>query len=276
MLPKKISKHTTILTRRLRERATRQEMAATGDPTLRTIARCLDLAHRDDFTAAQREAFERVEDYRRELLSNHELINYPVFNLPETATVSSECKRATSPPIWARFLFLLATELGAERILEMGTNLGISGSYLLEAIRDRPEATLTTMDGVPKYAEMAGKQFAGIVEPDRFEILLGNYDDTFPELVGRAPDFDLLFIDGNHREGPTVDYFEELLPHARRPSVWVFDDINWTPGMVRAWEKIRSAPEATYSIDLYKLGIVVVNGGSGESSGGRYGLHLSY
>jgi len=36
----------------------------------------------------------------------------------------------------------------------------------------------------------------------------------------------------------------------------VFDDIHWSPGMERAWEKIRAHPKITVSLDLLRLGLV--------------------
>ena len=275
MLPYKVHKHATIFGRRLKQGKTARQIAAEGHPTLSTLLRCIERARTDQFTVTERADFAAVETYRAELLKNDELVDYSVFNLPDTATVSSVCRQATSPSIWARLLYLLADELQAERVLEMGTNLGVSGSYLLQALKKRHGATLTTMDGVPKYVEIAGRQFSRIADADRYEIILGNYDDTFPRLLQRQPDFDLLFIDGNHREKPTVDYFRGLLPHVRRPSVWIFDDINWTPGMVNAWETIRNDPAVTYSIDLWKLGILLVDQRSNPGKK-HFALHLTH
>ncbi|THH36361.1 O-methyltransferase [Neolewinella litorea] len=271
----KLHKHATILQRRMGQPATLRRMRALRHPVMDVVLDSLEAAPRTEQPPARQAAFDRCEAYRAELLGNHETVDYTVFNLSETATVSSVCQQASSPPTWARFLYLLADGLAAERVLEMGTNLGVSGSYLLEALKQRPGATLTTMDGVPKYVAISGRQFARITSPDQFEIIEGNYDHTFPRLLERQPDFDLLFIDGNHRHDPTLQYFHGLLPTVRRPSVWVFDDINWTPGMVKAWDTIRNHPAVTYSIDLWKLGIVIVD--DSEPVGERhFGLHLAY
>jgi predicted O-methyltransferase YrrM len=271
----KLTKHLTILRRRAGQATTLRSMREQPSKPLRAVVRALQqAAGAEPFAGNRAAAFARCEAYRKELLQNHELVDYTVFDLPDTATVSSVCRQATSPPQWARLLYLLVDELQAKHVLEIGTNLGVSGSYILEALRLRPGTTFTTMDGVPKYVAIAGRQFATLTDPDRFEIIEGNYDLTFPELLARDPEFDLLFIDGNHREGPTVAYFEQLLNKSTRPAVFVFDDINWSPGMLRAWDAIRSHPSVRYSIDLWKLGIVIVE--ASDEPARHYALHLAY
>ena len=39
-------------------------------------------------------------------------------------------------------------------------------------------------------------------------------------------------------------------------SVFVFDDINWSEGMKRAWNEIKNHPKVTVTIDLFMMGLV--------------------
>lgn len=67
---------------------------------------------------------------------------------------------------------------------------------------------------------------------------------------------ELVFFDGNHTKEATLRYFEACLQFIAERTVFVFDDIYWSPGMKEAWEVIVSHPEVRTSIDLYRLGVV--------------------
>jgi predicted O-methyltransferase YrrM len=68
--------------------------------------------------------------------------------------------------------------------------------------------------------------------------------------------FDLIYIDGNHRYEPTMEYFEYALAHAHEDSFIIFDDIHWSDGMEKAWNAIKSSPKISVSIDLFQFGII--------------------
>ena len=87
----------------------------------------------------------------------------------------------------------------------------------------------------------------------------GNFDLTLPPLLQQTGRIYFAFIDGNHREAPTVAYFESLLEHVHSQTILVFDDVHWSAGMESAWEKICAHPAVTLSIDLFFIGIVLLN-----------------
>lgn len=45
-----------------------------------------------------------------------------------------------------------------------------------------------------------------------------------------------------------------LLPTAINGTVWIFDDIHWSPEMTQAWETIKILPEISVTIDCFHLG----------------------
>ncbi|WP_197494104.1 O-methyltransferase [Lewinella sp. 4G2] len=260
--------------RRINHKQRLEDMRATGNSTLLKVVDCLLKAEANDFSPEDQAAFDRVESYRNQLLGSTEIVDFKVFGSDDTETISNVCKAATSPKIWARLIYALASEFEAKKVLEIGTNLGVSGSYLLEALRHNSDSQLVTMEGMPRYVEISRNQFKAITNEDRFEVIEGKYEDTFDDMIDRHQDFDLLFIDGNHQKGPTLEYYEKLLKVSTRPSVWIFDDIYWTNGMKEAWDIIRQNPETSYSIDLYKTGLVVVD--PSVSVPKHFALHLAY
>jgi len=65
-----------------------------------------------------------------------------------------------------------------------------------------------------------------------------------------------MYFDGNHRKEATLEYFNSFLKKASDNSVFVFDDIRWSPGMYEAWQEIIKEPRATVTIDLFSMGLV--------------------
>ncbi|MDT0686872.1 O-methyltransferase [Autumnicola psychrophila] len=72
----------------------------------------------------------------------------------------------------------------------------------------------------------------------------------------KRKNYDLIFFDGNHQKQPTLAYFHKLLPGAKNSSVFIFDDIHWSPEMEEAWEEIKDHPQVTVSIDTFYWGLI--------------------
>jgi predicted O-methyltransferase YrrM len=75
----------------------------------------------------------------------------------------------------------------------------------------------------------------------------------------RLRQVDLVYLDGNHRLEPTLQYFERCLSFASPQTVFVLDDIHWSPEMQTAWDRIRQHPAVTLSIDFYDIALAFVN-----------------
>ena len=273
---RKIRKHTAILGKRLTAPRQRAEMRARDSRLLDAVLDATAAVAARDYTAADREALAAVAAYRERLAYDPTEISYAVFGGDASRRVSEIVARASSPPAWGELLYLLAKFTAPRAVFELGTNLGVSGAYLLHALAATGKPFhFTTLEGIAQLCERSAAHFATIVDPSRFTVVPGLYEDTFAPTLAAADRYDLLFIDGDHRGEPTVGYFEALKPHLRDQSLLLFDDIYNNPGMTRAWERIRSDERVTYSVDLYKLGIVVVDDNERPQQG-HYGLHLSY
>jgi predicted O-methyltransferase YrrM len=75
---------------------------------------------------------------------------------------------------------------------------------------------------------------------------------------------DYAFIDGHHVESATLDYMEQMVPRLSPEAVLVFDDIDWSDGMRRAWSKIAADPRFAMTLDLGTIGFAVVSASSTE------------
>ena len=202
--------------------------------------------------------YDRVEALRKKLIKDSTLLPVADFGAGSVSgatterTVSSIVTNAAKPAKYSQLLFRLARYCGSRQVLEIGTSLGISTAYLALA---QPDATVTTIEGAPAIAAAAAQNFADLhISNIRQEV--GNFDTCIPALLRDATSFDLVFVDGNHREEPTVRYFNWLLPYLHNDSILIFDDIHWSAEMENAWNTVRAHPAARCTIDLFFIGLV--------------------
>lgn len=202
--------------------------------------------------------YNRIELLRKQLLENHSVLTIEDLGAGSTIdrsnqrTISSIAKNAAKPKKFGQLLFRMAKYYQPRTILELGTSLGITTSYLASG---NPAATVTTMEGAKEVAAVARENFAA-TGLQNISILEGNFDDTLAPLVHDMGSVDCCFIDGNHRREPTERYFQQLLPFAHNDSIFIFDDIHWSREMEQAWDTIRNHPAVRCSVDLFFIGIV--------------------
>jgi caffeoyl-CoA O-methyltransferase len=140
------------------------------------------------------------------------------FKLEVSDKVSVE--EMASNPIQMRFLQLLVALTGAERILEIGTFIGISAMAMASAMPKGGK--LITIEKFDHFARIARRNFRAngfdgkivLMEGDAFEVL-----DRLP----KGEPFDLVFIDGNKER--YRHYFEALEPYVRPGGLILVDDV---------------------------------------------------
>jgi predicted O-methyltransferase YrrM len=149
-------------------------------------------------------------------------------------------------------LFRLTRYYKPSSIMELGTSLGISTIYMGLAA---PESKILTIEGCIDSAKIAHENFekSGL---HNIQIITGNIDDKLSMAFDEMAVPDLIFIDGNQRKEPTLDYFEQILQHIHPGTVLIIDDIHCSGGMTEAWNTIRGHSRVKVSIDLYQMGIV--------------------
>jgi predicted O-methyltransferase YrrM len=203
-------------------------------------------------------AYEKVETLRNQLLKHNTVLEVEDFGAGSVVdkkskrSISSIAKNAAKPKKFGQLLFRMIKYYQPATILELGTSLGITTSYLSLA---RQEARLITMEGSKEIADAAKQNFKAI-ELKNVELVEGNFDYTLTSVVRGLLSLDFSFVDGNHRQEPTERYFKELLANSNNDSILVFDDIHWSSEMEAAWETIKKNDAVTCSIDLFFMGIV--------------------
>ncbi len=166
--------------------------------------------------------------------------------------IKTIAKSAISSKWQGKVLFNLMQHYKPERVLELGTSLGVSALYLAMG---NSRSQILTIEGDPNIAAIARENFkkAGV---NNIDLQVGNFDTILPELL-RSYTPDLCFLDGNHTESATKQYFDLLAAQETESSILVVDDIYWSKGMQSAWEYAKKQSKYNLSIDLYYFGILI-------------------
>jgi predicted O-methyltransferase YrrM len=142
-------------------------------------------------------------------------------------------------------LRVLATAVGATRILEIGTAIGYSGIWLARALP--PGGMLVTMEFDEARAREARENFARAGVSDRVSVVVG---DAQLKLAKVSGPFDLIFQDGDKKlYTPLLDRLVALL---RPGGLLVTDNVLWDGEVVPGFQKSpRQNPDDTRAIIEY-------------------------
>jgi predicted O-methyltransferase YrrM len=205
--------------------------------------------------------FQNIEQTRKKLLNNKseiEVVDFGAGSKNLTNKKRKICDIASSslkPKKYGQLLFRLVDYYQPKNIIELGTSLGITTSYLASA---NLNSEVFTFEGAPTIAKIAQENFNRL-QLNNIKLTIGNFDDTLITVLKNLEQVDFAFIDGNHRYEPTVNYFNQLLEKSNEKSVFILDDIHWSKEMEEAWDFVKNHPKVTATIDLFFIGIVIFN-----------------
>lgn len=204
-----------------------------------------------------------IENRRKELLADNTVIEVEDFGAGSSIiktnkrVVSKIAASSLKPKKYAQLLFRMVQHYRPETIVELGTSLGITTSYLESG---NTAAKLYTCEGAKNIAAIAQQTFTNL-QLKNVQLVQGDFVVTLAPLLRKLETIDFAFVDGNHRHKPTVNYFNQLLLHSHQQTIFVFDDIHWSAEMEIAWQEIQQHEKVTLTIDLFFIGIVCINTG---------------
>ena len=211
--------------------------------------------------------WDSIEQERRKLLNSQQTIDVTDYGTgnkrPATRDIAHIARTSLEKAAVAQLLFRWIVFLGEQypnapkkhkplNILELGTSLGITTAYLATPHKQN---NVTTLEGSETLCREARKvwQQIGITN---IRPVIGNINNTLPELLKTKTTWDVVFLDANHSYEATIHYWNLLKNYHHNKSVFIFGDIYASKQMNNAWKQIQKDPLVTSTFDLYYIGVV--------------------
>jgi len=139
-------------------------------------------------------------------------------------SISTIYKIATIPHFYGMELYYIVKQEKPIKCLEFGTSLGVSASYICEALQ--PKAKLITIEGNKVLADIAKEN----LKDYNCEVINKTFDEAIKDLNDT---YDFVFIDGHHNK-EVLKYYNAI-----KKKTVIFDDINWSDEMQEVWDSLE-------------------------------------
>lgn len=170
--------------------------------------------------------------------------------LSSQRTISKIFTNCSSKGKYGLLLYKIAKHYQPKTILEFGTSIGIGSIHFSFGA---PSAKITTIEACNNTCEVAKSHFKSLgisninAINDTFQNFLINYKEE---------KFDLVFIDGHHDGTALLNYLQELEQFTHQDTIFILDDIQWSPSMNLAWEHIKKSEKYHVTIDLFRMALI--------------------
>lgn len=193
------------------------------------------------------------------LLANSEPLP-PLVELPweEAARLGKGSMQVA--PDQAVLLRVLLRLIGARRVLEIGTFLGLSALVMADAMG--PEGRVVCLDVSAEWTDRARQLWKQAGMEDRIELRLGDAHETVRRLEGP---FDAVLIDADKTGYP--DYLQQITPLLRPGGLLMVDNTLWYGRVVDATDDsedtvaLRHFNQTLASHPEYRVAMVAVGDG---------------
>jgi predicted O-methyltransferase YrrM len=214
----------------------------------------------------QYDDYDKVEQLRQKLLHDRKTLTISDYGAGSSSaasnhrSVASIGRHTVKSKKYGQLLYRIVKWYQPATIVELGTSLGVTTSYLSLA---KPDAAIFTLEGATEVANVATQNFRALELKNLREseagirLVEGNFDYTLPAVLYQLPTVDFAFIDGNHRREPTLNYFHQLFGKRNNSTIIILDDIHWSAEMEQVWNQIKEYPTIRCTIDLFFIGIVL-------------------
>lgn len=200
--------------------------------------------------------YKEIENLCRELKSSNDKVLLSSLGArpsKEEKTISHIYRNSSVNKKYGRLLFRMVRYYKPEKVLELGTCLGVSALYMAKA---NATTNVVTIEGHTPYFNVAQRLFEK-ASANNIKPINSTFDEALPTLLKEK--YDCFFIDGNHTYTGTINYFRQCLNAANLNAILIFDDIYWSADMNRAWKEIVQNSNVPLTIDLFRFGLVFLN-----------------
>ena len=202
-----------------------------------------------------------IESLRSALCKNNKLISIKDFgagsniNKKKKRKIKDIAKNSSKNKKFGQLLYRIVKHFKPKEIFELGTSFGISTLYLSKA---NLNSNITTFEGCEESAKIALDNFKNL-NCTNINTIVGEFGETFSKKLAEKNKVNMVFIDGNHNENATINYFNESVKHSDKKTILIFDDIHWSSGMENAWDYIKKSQKTRVTVDLFFIGLVFLD-----------------
>lgn len=199
-------------------------------------------------------AFGQIAALRSRLKNDHTVIlknDLGAGKSKKQTTISEMTRASGTPEFKGELLFKIVAWFKPKEILELGTNLGLSASYLASV---DSRIKLFTLEGDKEILKKAISNFR-LLKLNNILTVEGSFEDELNNHLNNNK-FQMVYIDGNHTYDATICYFNTFIKYLEGEFLIVLDDIYWSREMKKAWNEIQGDSSCNLYLDLYHLGIV--------------------
>lgn len=163
-------------------------------------------------------------------------------------------------PDQAVLMRFILRAVGARRVLEIGTFLGLSAVVIADAVG--PDGRVICLDRSAEWTDHARQLWEDAGVADRIELRLGDAHDTIENV---SETFDAVFIDAD--KTGYLDYLEKVTPRLRSGGLLMVDNTLWYGRVVDEvdtsddTEALRRFNRALARDERYEVAMVAVADG---------------
>lgn len=185
------------------------------------------------------------EDIEKYILNHIEDEPQVLKELDHHTHVMTINPRMLSGHLEGRILKMLTKMINATRVIELGTFTGYSAICFAEAVCDKDNAEVITIDNDDEMGEIASEYIEKSGFGNIIKQVTGDAMETLKNMTGHAP-FDIAFVDADKRE--YSQYLELLLPLMRNGGIIIADNTLWDGHVV---EHAKSGDHQTIALQRF-------------------------
>lgn len=200
-----------------------------------------------------------IESRRNQLMNDGtELVRYDLGTGSKHPSAETTVKAFTAAssvsPYHGQLLNRLSRSFNPSLILELGTAVGISGSYLIQGTQSK----LITIEGDPTIANIAKKTFS-VTSGGQAQIIVDSFQHALESNQNELQHVDMVYIDGDHRAKSIHQYLQRIVPLCSPRHCIILDDIRWNDDMFSYWTSLQPDARWNVKIDLFRQGLLIRN-----------------
>ena len=158
-----------------------------------------------------------------------------------------------------RILSTIVLHSQSKRCLELGTSLGMSSLFILEALkRQGPEVHLSTLEGWEAPFRLSSTMLTNRYG-HQVSCEFGSTQERLPQMVSSFKEgLDFMFHDAGHSKEDYIRDFHTVLPIMKPGAVILIDDIRWNdprimptnPHCYAGWKEIVRHPRVRRAVEI--------------------------